>query len=181
LRKSRRLSHLIEHGIRPLVDAFNELGFARTIYSCEGHFNEKPREKFLPTAYVTFGVSDVAAFSRLYDWICTVEKDLRKISLRLTYDCIVGRYTLSLWADASIRNPARKRMLVDAACRDLSEAILKHTGVSVGSLEPRSRKGPNKNLPCSNEYVPPCLLVIPPKFLNCPFAGITGDQPENSR
>ena len=43
-------------------------------------------------------------------------------SLRLTYDCVLGRYTLSVWAVSADLEPARKRSLIDGAVRNMADA-----------------------------------------------------------
>lgn len=120
------MSFSVEKGIEPLVRALNELDFATTVYSCEGHFDGKQREMFLPTAYVTFDVSDVKKFSGLYEWLNQLSVQSETGRLRLTYDCILGRYTLSIWPRASSLTPRQKRESVDAAIALLADMIIEY-------------------------------------------------------
>jgi hypothetical protein len=162
------LSNLIETGIEPLVEALNRLDFVKTIYSCEGHFDRPPNKKFLPTAYATFSATDVRKFRKLHKIFCDMNKSDASFSLRLTYDCILGLHTLSIWPGASVREPSRKRSIVDSAVRRLSDKIMNHTGKSIsdaGTAEDAEDSGAH---PCE-ESVPPCMLVIPAGELICPF------------
>ena len=174
------MSDLIEKGIRPLVSALNTLGFTQTVYSCEGHFDEEPREKFLPTAYVTFGVRDPGEFGRLYERIRAFNEMIRAVSLRLTYDCILGRYTLSVWADPSLQKPSEKRAAVDSACMELSQSLLDRTNDPPANAGSEPALENNDLFPCG-ESGPPCMLVIPSKQLICPFAEPGEKGAENSR
>ncbi len=162
---------LIESGIEPLVSALNDIECIRTVYSCEGHFNRPVNEKFLPTAYVTFGVNDIERFLRLYDRILAQSRRESDVDYRLTYDCVLGRYTLSIWSEAGRREPALKRAVVDEAIVRLSKAI--RDGAERPSASPQgdvdSRRGGSPH-PC-RESGPPCVLVIPPKNPACPFTG----------
>lgn len=173
------LNYVIEEGIRPLVDALNRLDFAGTVYSCEGHFDAPQKEKFLPTAYVTFSVNDAKKFGRLYERIRAVDGADHAVSLRLTYDCVLGRYTLSLWPHASLREASRKRVAVDSATMRLSDVITRYAERSTvdGLREGGDEK--QDSLPCG-EPVPPCMLVIPSKELICPFRELREERPGTS-
>ncbi|GAB4340025.1 MAG: hypothetical protein Kow0099_15620 [Candidatus Abyssubacteria bacterium] len=161
---------MVEKGIRPLVDAINRLGFASTVYSCQGHFDEMPSEKYLPTAYVTFGVTELPRFAAVYQSLLALETPLLPARLTLTYDCFLGRYTLSLWPGGSACDPQSKRMAVDRAITLVVDAVNAGTSRPPEDLPSGTKNGPA--LPC-NEHVPPCMLVIPPTTLNCPFEGLT--------
>lgn len=174
------MSDLIEKGIRPLVSALNTLGFTQTVYSCEGHFDEEPREKFLPTAYVTFGIRDPGEFGRLYERIRAFNEMTRAVSLRLTYDCILGRYTLSVWADPSLQEPSEKRAAVDSACIELSQSFLDCTDDPPANADSEPALRNNDVFPCGKSS-PPCMLVIPSKPLICPFAESSERGAENSQ
>ena len=167
------MGYSIEEGIRPLVDAVNKLDFANTIYSCEGHFDGVQKEKFLPTAYVTFSVNAVQEFSRLYESLLALGRSLRPSGLRLTYDCLLGRYTLSIWPEASLREPSQKRAVVDSVVKKLSETILNREGHSSTESVREECAGSSDGFPC-DEPVLPCTLVIPPEHPTCPFKGSTG-------
>lgn len=168
---------MIEEGIRPLVNALNGLDFASTVYSCEGHFGPGRTDKFLPTAYVTFGVSDARMFGRLYEQLLAMDKSLRAANLRLTYDCILGRYTLSIWPDASLQTPGKKRAVVDPVIRRLSETVRNCAAQSSEAAHPQAESDKNTALPCG-EPVPPCALVIPPRQPVCPFIALPRRAPE---
>lgn len=174
------MSLLIEEGIRPLVNALNELDFASTVYSCEGHFGPGRNDMFLPTAYVTFGVSDTKKFGRLYEQLLAMDRSLRAANLRLTYDCILGRYTLSIWPDSSLQTPGKKRAVVDPVIRRLSDAVLNYAGQSREEFAPAPASDGGDTLPCG-EPVPPCTLVIPPRQPVCPFVALLGKAPESLR
>ena len=113
----------IEPGIRALVDALNGLDFASTVYSCEGHFDRPQDERFLPTAYVTFGVSDVKRFIPLHEKILALNDSRLATDFRLTYDCVLGRYTLSIWAGASFEEAAEKRAVENSPSTPLTHII----------------------------------------------------------
>ena len=157
----------IEEGISPLVEVLNSLDFVRTVYSCEGHFDQPPNEKFLPTAYVTFGVSDIDKFLPLHSRLVELEKSLSPTDIRLSYDCINGRYTLSVWAEDSLNDPGRKRDVVDSAIKQVSDAILNHTSQNL-EFAAQTNHGTGNPLPCEHE-IAPCTLVIPSKPFCCPF------------
>ena len=161
------MTHPIEPGIRALVDALNGLDFAGTVYSCEGHFDGPQDERFLPTAYVTFGVSDVKRFVPLHEKMLALNDFHLATDFRLTYDCVLGRYTLSIWAGASFEEAAEKRAVVDRAAARLTQLI---SGCAVQASFGDPEGGARKRAPhpCG-ESVPPCTLVIPPKELICPF------------
>ncbi len=174
------MSFLIEEGIRPLVNALNRLGFASTVYSCEGHFGPKRNDLFLPTAYVTFSVIDVKEFRRLYEQLLAMDRSLRVASLRLTYDCILGRYTLSIWPDDALQTPGKKRAIVDPVIRRLSETVLNYAEQSREAPDPEADSDEGAAFPCG-ESVPPCALVIPPRQPVCPFVPLLGKAPESLR
>ena len=162
------MNPLIEPGIEPLVSAVNELDFAGTVYSCEGHFDRPQDPRFLPAAYVTFGVTDPPRFIPLHKLLARLDGDETETGLRLTYDCVLGRYTLSIWVRPRHREPSQKRIVVDSAVARLAEAVLEFAG---RNLPAPSKQGSCENegaYPC-RERVPPCALVIPPKELICPF------------
>jgi hypothetical protein len=170
LPEGEELTLVIEEGIRPLVDAVNRLAFASTVYSCEGHFDRVPSEKYLPTAYVTFDVTDTRAFAVLYRSLLGLGPALRTAELRLTYDCVLGRYTLSIWPGGTLSDPPSKRAAVTSAMTAVVEAVNAYAQrpPEVSPLRP----GDGSALPCK-EHVPPCMLVIPSRELNCPFDGLT--------
>lgn len=162
------LDSVIEAGITPLVTALNELDFIKTIYSCEGHFDRPSNEKFLPTAYVTFSTSDSRAFKRLYRNLCDVQETLESLSLRMTYVCLLGLYTLSIWPDASLNDVCKKRAAVDAGVKRLSELVRDcREGVPSYSCGEEQTENHSRH-PCGESF-PPCMLVIPAKELRCPF------------
>jgi hypothetical protein len=161
------LNILIEPGIQALVTALNKVEFLGTVYSCEGHFDRPHNEKFLPTAYVTFGVTDVPKFVPLYERCVQMDRRERDADIKLTYDCVLGRYTLSIWAKPSHREPADKRTVVDATVARLSAMIEEFIEQNPSSA--RDNKGDECRMPCS-EPVPPCTMVIPAKEMVCPFA-----------
>ncbi len=173
----------IEKGIRPLVEAIGRLGFASTVYSCEGHFGQKQNELFLPTAYVTFSISDLKSFRRSYERMRGLDGMLGAASLRLTYDCILGRYTLSIWPEESLATPIDQRAAVDSAITRLSEGIRSYAEGSAACAKASdtvasdtvasdrvtsNRVLSNGPFPCGDS-LPPCALVIPPKPVVCPF------------
>ncbi len=161
------MTPLIEPGIEPLVDAINELDYAGTVYSCEGHFDLPQSEKFLPTAYVTFGVTDIRRFIALYKRLVELSRIEAETDFRLTYDCVLGRYTLSIWAAPSHREPSQKRSIVDCAVARLSEIVSEFAERSFSSNRDDGEEGALH--PCG-EPVPPCTLVMPAKEPVCPFA-----------
>ena len=171
---------MIEDGIRALVDAINELDFAHTIYSCEGHFDRVQKEMFLPTAYVTFSVGAPRRFARLYERLDALDRSTLKADLRLTYDCLLGRYTLSIWPDASLREPSEKRAAVDFAVERLSDVVLDSQGRRSADAAPEEASGSDDGVPCG-ERVIPCALVIPPEQPVCPFKATTGKGSETLR
>jgi hypothetical protein len=162
------MSFLIEKGIEPLVGALNKLDFASTVYSCEGHFDGSHREIFLPTAYVTFDVSDVTAFARLYERLRAFDASTETAGLRLTYDCVLGRYTLSVWPEAPVESTREKRTVVDTTVAQLARVVEEHASIPQVKEALRDTSESNDRRPCG-ESVPPCMLVIPPKELMCPF------------
>jgi hypothetical protein len=157
---------MIEEGIRPLVEALNRLPYATTIYSCEGHFDAPPNEKFLPTAYVTFDVNEPDRFRLLYRDLASLSSGLESGSIRLTYDCILGRYTLSAWPDPGLRSARDKREAVGALVERLTRVALEQLD---GRVEPsvaaENDTDPN---PCGHG-IPPCALTIPATQIACPF------------
>jgi hypothetical protein len=164
----RKVNRPIERGILPLVNALNGLDFIDTVYSCEGHFDRRPDPRFLPTAYVTFGVSDTARFRSLHESIRAIGSPPGAAACRLTYDCVLGRYTLSLWADVSMVDSARKRTAIDSAVARLVEAVSGHGASGSPHRRERETHGLMGGFPCG-ESCPPCLLVIPAAELVCPF------------
>ena len=90
------------------------------------------------------------------------------IRLRMTYDCVFGRYTLSVWPDDSITDPSRKRAVVDAAVVRLAEAVAAHLREPSVNPDGEADTAGRDAYPCG-ESVPPCTLVIPPAELMCPF------------
>jgi len=117
------MTELIEPGIRPLVDALNALGYASTVYSCEGHFDRSQNELFLPTAYATFSVQDMERFLRLYERLLALAESSEEGVVKLTYDCLLGRYTLSAWPNPSARAARDKRADVNALVQRISEIV----------------------------------------------------------
>ncbi|MBI5117535.1 hypothetical protein HZA56_13750 [Candidatus Poribacteria bacterium] len=158
----------IETGILPLVKAFGKLGFASTVYSCEGHFGQAQKELFLPTAYVTFSVGDVKKFGGLCERIRETDGAIDAVSLRLTYDCILGRYTLSIWPAHSLEDASEKRAVVDSAIERLSKEIEHFARMLAGHAAAKSIER-DHSFPCG-ESPPPCAFVVPPKPVICPFA-----------
>ena len=162
------MGNLIERGIEPLVNALNSLDFIKTVYSCEGHFDRLPNEKFLPTAYVTFSTTDPIKFERLYRQIYAIQQIGESVSLRMTYDCLLGLYTLSIWPENSITDALEKRAIVDSGITQLSDNVL-NSMQNISSYTNREENaGANVKHPCG-EVHPPCMLVIPIKELICPF------------
>lgn len=156
----------IEQGIRPLVDVLNGLGFVSTVYSCEGHFDGPQKEIYLPTAYVTFGVADVNRFSPLYERLLALHRSLDTADLKLTYDCMLGRFTLSIWPRPVFREPRQKREAIDSVIRRLSETLS-----DCARMEEHlcCAEATGCELPPCKEAIPLCALVIPPSELTCPF------------
>jgi len=159
----------IEPGIRPLVEALNGLDFVGTVYSCEGHFGGPHDEKFLPTAYVTFGATDMQRFVPLYRKLVESSEADAETELRLTYDCVLGRHTLSIWAGPSHREPSRKRSVIDSAIAILAEMIREFAGDADSDLLRSDIDDGFNQYPCEGS-TPPCALVIPAKDPVCPFA-----------
>lgn len=153
---------LIEEGIRPLVDALNRLPYISTVYSCEGHFDAPPDERFLPTAYVTFDVNEPALFQSLYRRLAAFSNSPGNGCIRLTYDCFLGRYTLSAWADPHLHEPRRKRESVGELVQQLAELVADEKKTPEGEA---SRAGP---YPCGSPG-PPCALTLPACPISCPF------------
>lgn len=162
-----QLTILIEPGIEPLVSVLNRIEFLRTVYSCEGHFDRPQNEKFLPTAYVTFGLTDVPKFIRLYERIVGLDRHETETDFKLTYDCVLGRYTLSIWAKPTRREPAQRRAAIDAAVARLCEMIEEF--IEQNPSPGRDDRADENRMPCG-EPVPPCTMVIPAKEMVCPFA-----------
>ena len=162
----QKLTFIIESGIEPLVSALNKLDFAGTVYSCEGHFGRPQNEKFLPTAYVTFGVTDVPKFISLYARLARMDQMETETDFKLTYDCVLGRYTLSVWAKPTYSESAQKRPVIDSTVVRLSEMVLEF--IEQNSSSDRDDSGDENRLPCG-EPVPPCTMVIPTKEMVCPF------------
>jgi len=161
------LTFIIEPGIEPLVTALNRIEFLGTVYSCEGHFDRPHNKKFLPTAYVTFGVTDVPRFIPLYARIAQMGGAEADTDFKLTYDCVLGRYTLSIWAKATPDEPARKREVIDAAIARLAEMV---ANFEERNASPEHDDGEDADpMPCG-EPVPPCTLILPTKEMVCPFA-----------
>jgi hypothetical protein len=165
--------YLIEEGIRPLVDALNQLSYVSTVYSCEGHFDAPPDERFLPTAYVTFDVNEPARFQPLYRELAAFSNLLGNGFIQLTYDCFLGRYTLSTWAEPHLRDPQRKRESVRALVEQLAKLIADQKETPEGEVR---RAGP---YPCESPD-PPCALTLPAGPIRCPFmspprGGMAGD------
>jgi hypothetical protein len=160
------VTFIIEPGIAPLVSVLNRLNFARTVYSCEGHFDRPHNEKFLPTAYVTFGVTDIPKFIPLYTRIARLGRSEAETDFTLTYDCVLGRYTLAIWAKREHRESSQKRAVIDAAVMRLSEIVLEFIGRNPSPVQ--EDNGDEDSMPCG-EPVPPCTLVIPVKEMVCPF------------
>jgi hypothetical protein len=158
----------IETGILPLVDAISALGFTNTVYSCEGHFGQAQKELFLPTAYVTFSVSDVKKFGGLCERIREMDGAIDAASLRLTYDCFLGRYTLSIWPEHSLEDASEKRAVVDSAIERLSKEIAHFVRTPVAYAGTAKSIKRDHSFPCG-ELPPPCAFVIPPKPLKCPW------------
>jgi hypothetical protein len=173
------MSFQVEKGIEPLVRALNKLDFASTVYSCEGHFDGGHREIFLPTAYVTFGVSDVTAFARFYKRLRAFHVSTEAAGLRLTYDCVLGRYTLSVWSDAPIESPREKRTVIDTTVAQLAHIVEEYAPIPQADEVLQDTFESNDRHPCG-ESVPPCMLVIPPKELMCPFVQLLKEGLENS-
>jgi hypothetical protein len=162
---------IIEEGIRPLVESLNQLPFAETVYSCEGHFEREPDPKYLPTAYVTFGVNDVRNFQPLYESFLKISTGTQQGSIRLTYDCLLGRYTLSVWGGSGVRDPQSRRRIVSALVSQLSDTVRIH---KISARARPAAAGGEYTYPCGN-YIPPCELTIPVESPGCPF----GDPPGN--
>ncbi len=162
------MGNFIEAGIKPLVNALNGLDFIKTIYSCEGHFDRPPNPKFIPTAYVTFSTTDSEKFEPLYQRICQINRSNPSVSLRMTYDCIFGLFTLSIWPEASIRKVSRKRAVVNDGIRHLANMVRDYAGHPqlIGNQEGAFKS--HNVYPCREAH-PPCMLVIPPQELACPF------------
>lgn len=159
------MGFIIEEGIRPLVEALNRLPYATTIYSCEGHFEGRANEKFLPTAYVTFDVNP-EKFGPLYRSLASLSSRLESGSIRLTYDCILGRYTLSAWADARIQVAKGKREAVRALIKRLARIALEQLD---GPEESNFVDDNWSNLNPCGHGAPPCALTIPATRIACPF------------
>jgi hypothetical protein len=159
---------VIEPGIEPLVSALGSLDFVKTIYSCEGHFDRPPNSKFLPTAYVTFSTTDMPRFRSLFNRISELNESEISVSLRMTYDCLLGLFTLSIWPDISLEKASHKRVAVDAAIQRLSDAVTNRAMRSASPAMPERATETKTVHPCG-ENLPPCMLVIPQKELVCPF------------
>jgi hypothetical protein len=166
------LNPLIEPGVEPLVSAINALDFAKTVYSCEAHFDRPQDPRFLPTAYVTFGLTEFRFFVPLREALVLFDNAETETDLRLTYDCVLGRYTLSIWTKSPRREPSQKRAALDSAVARLAEAVLEFGGEFSWRNPPgSSERDPGESegaYPC-RERVPPCMMVIPSKELVCPF------------
>ncbi len=159
------MNFFVEDGIRPLVEALNRLPFARTVYSCEGHFDRTPDEKYLPTAYVTFGTTDVACFQPLYRRLLEVADSCAPESIRLVYDCFLGRHTLSVWAGPDARDPLEKHKRVNSLVARLAELVLELHDASACDSSDNTNEG---GYPC-RRLSPPCSLIIPQASSVCPF------------
>jgi len=167
------LTPFIEPGIEPLVSALNEIDFIGTVYSCEGHFDRPPNEKFLPTAYVTFSVGDITRFIPFHERLAESDRIEHETGIRMTYDCVLGRYTLSIWVGPSRREATQKRAAVDSAVARLSEMI-RGLAKQVSACSPPIGVHEGQcPYPC-REPVPPCTLVIPAREAACPFTGTSG-------
>jgi hypothetical protein len=160
------LNPLIEPGIEPLVAALNELDHISTVYSCAGHFDRAPDPRFLPTAYVTFDAADTRSFISLFERLEKLGRAEGETSLRLTYDCVLGRYTLSVWAVSVDLEPAAKRSVIDGVVRNIADAVSAHTASPLLSV--KNDGAEDSSYPCC-ETIPPCTLVIPQAELICPF------------
>ena len=121
-----------------------------------------------PPVIDVIGVSDIDRFRRLFERIRALDGADAGVSLRMTYDCVFGRYTLSVWTDDSIEEPLRKRAVVDAAVVKLAEVVASHADEPVSSPDHENEAGHNTAYPCGHSP-PPCTLVIPTKELMCPF------------
>ncbi len=116
-------------------------------------------------------------FGRLYERIRALDGADKTVGLRLTYDCILGRYTLSLWPNASLREASRKRAAVDSATMRLSDVITRDAEWLATKNGRREDGDENQgSLPCG-ESVAPCMLVIPSKELVCPFRELREKRP----
>jgi len=174
------VGYAIEDGIRPLVEAINDLDFASTIYSCEGHFDGIQKEIFLPTAYVTFSVDSAHAFTPLYERLLALDNLIETAHLRLTYDCVLGRYTLSIWPLDSCRQPHQRRAAVDSVVTLISEAVRGRGKELPGDAVCEEATEDAAAFPCGGP-IPPCALVIPPKEPSCPFKEALEKGPESHR
>jgi len=163
---------VIEEGVRPLVEALNRLPYAATVYSCEGHFDRPANELFLPTAYVTFDCSDPIQFLPLYRSLLSLSRSCERGAIRLTYDCVLGRYTLSAWDTTGSDDARTKRENVSKLVQRISEAVRRHCGPGA---ETERDRGNLETHPCGYD-VPPCALIIPQKALACPFLDIIAHQ-----
>ena len=162
------MNPLIEPGVEPLVSAINSLDFAKTVYSCEAHFDRPQDPRFLPTAYVTFGLIEFRPFVALRETLVLFDSAEIETDLRLTYDCVLGRYTLSIWAKPRHRDSSQKRAVIDSAVARLAEAVSEFSRQNSPGSSERDRGENEGAYPC-REHVPPCTMVIPPKELICPF------------
>ena len=162
------MNPLIEPGVEPLVSAINALGFAKTVYSCEAHFDRAQDPRFLPTAYVTFGLLEFRPFSPLFEALILFDSAEIETDLRLTYDCVLGRYTLSIWAKSKSREPSQERTVIDSAVARLAGAVLEFARRNPPDSPESFSDEEEGAYPC-RERVPPCAMVIPSKELICPF------------
>ncbi len=163
-----QLNPLIEPGVEPLVSAINALDFAKTVYSCEAHFDRPQDPRFLPTAYVTFGLTEFRPFIPLRKALVLFDNAETETDLRLTYDCVLGRYTLSIWARPRHRAPSQKRAVIDSAVARLAETVLEFSRRNSPDSSEQDTGENEGAYPC-RERVPPCALATPPKELICPF------------
>jgi hypothetical protein len=168
---------LIEEGIRPLVEALNRRPYAATVYSCEGHFDAPPNPKFLPTAYVTFDVNDPEEFRLLHERLLSFSALLEAGSVRLTYDCFLGRYTLSVWADGHCASPGNKSEATRSLVARLAEVVEEEPAREVPAFS-RQHAAAGQTHPayCLSESsvsnpprIAPCALIIPQRAVVCPF------------
>ncbi len=98
--------------IRPLCEALAAAG-CDTVYSCGAHLAaHRPTAR----AYVTFATLDAGWVGALRACLMAPPVSLAAVRRDLHFDCLLGRYTLSLWPPAA----ADARAILDAALAELT-------------------------------------------------------------
>ena len=143
--------------IRPLCDALAGAGCG-TIYSCGAHLNAPHAQ---PRAYVTFTGPDTRWVQTVRDFLRVPPPALASLERDLHFDCLLGRYTVSVWAPS----------MADARTR-LDAGVARLTAWVEAQSPARSMSGaictaPDGRVP----DIVPCCVTLGPVPTVCGWTG----------